>query len=161
MVLGQRSLPCREDALMRFHSPPQRSASFEGEKQSIRCHISRLCAPRWSCSRPRASATMKLPRTWVRAARLSACGGNAFSRNGSPDWKNALVRDGPEDFPPELVIQVKAPACEPPATHDLPLSRWSTTDLAQYVTRSGLIAQISGSTIWRWLHEDAIRPWQH
>ena len=33
--------------------------------------------------------------------------------------------------------------------------------MAQYVSRSGLVAQISGSTIWRWLHEDAIRPWQH
>jgi transposase len=66
----------------------------------------------------------------------------------------------PGDFPPELVAQVKALACELPATHDLPLSRWSTTDLAQYVSRSGLVVQISGSTIWR-LHEDAIRPWRH
>lgn len=33
--------------------------------------------------------------------------------------------------------------------------------MARYVSRSGFVAQISGSTIWRWLHEDAIRPWQH
>lgn len=26
---------------------------------------------------------------------------------------------------------------------------------------SGLVARISDSTVWRWLHEDAIRPWQH
>lgn len=26
---------------------------------------------------------------------------------------------------------------------------------------SGLVASISDSTVWRWLHEDAIRPWQH
>ncbi len=25
----------------------------------------------------------------------------------------------------------------------------------------GLVARISDSTVWRWLHEDAIRPWQH
>ena len=25
--------------------------------------------------------------------------------------------------------------------------------------RSGLVARISDSTVWRWLHEDAIRPW--
>jgi hypothetical protein len=24
-----------------------------------------------------------------------------------------------------------------------------------------LVARISDSTVWRWLHEDAIRPWQH
>lgn len=25
----------------------------------------------------------------------------------------------------------------------------------------GIVAQISDTTVWRWLHEDAIRPWQH
>jgi hypothetical protein len=25
----------------------------------------------------------------------------------------------------------------------------------------GLVAEISGTTIWRWLAEDAIRPWAH
>jgi DDE superfamily endonuclease len=29
----------------------------------------------------------------------------------------------------------------------------------QQVQQSGLVASISGSTLWRWLHEDAIRPW--
>jgi DDE superfamily endonuclease len=104
---------------------------------------------------------MRLPLAWEPAARSSACGENASSKNAWPVWKSALVRGGPELFPPELVVQVKALACELPATQGLPLSRWSTTDLAQYVSRSGLVAQISGSTIWRWLHEDAIRPWQH
>jgi hypothetical protein len=27
--------------------------------------------------------------------------------------------------------------------------------------RGGLVATISNTTVWRWLHEDAIRPWQH
>lgn len=27
--------------------------------------------------------------------------------------------------------------------------------------QTGLVASISGSTIWRWLHHDAIRPWYH
>jgi len=26
---------------------------------------------------------------------------------------------------------------------------------------SGLVASISDTTVWRWLHQDAIRPWQH
>ncbi|HKZ79022.1 MAG TPA: hypothetical protein VJ124_12020 [Pyrinomonadaceae bacterium] len=58
-------------------------------------------------------------------------------------------------------MQVKALACEMPATHGLPLSRWSTADLVGHVCQSGLVARISGSTLWRWLHQDAIRPWQH
>jgi hypothetical protein len=34
-------------------------------------------------------------------------------------------------------------------------------DLAGEVQRTGLVATISGSTIWRWLDADAIRPWTH
>ena len=71
------------------------------------------------------------------------------------------VRVAPGLFPPELVVQVKALACELPAKHGLPLSRWSTRDLVQQVQHSGLVASVSGSTLWRWLHEDAIRPWYH
>jgi len=58
-------------------------------------------------------------------------------------------------------VQVKAWACELPATRGVPLSRWSTAELAQEVRQSGLVASISDSTLWRWLHEDAIRPWYH
>jgi len=64
-------------------------------------------------------------------------------------------------FPPEVVVQIKALACELPADSGLPLSRFSRQDLVREVTQRGIVAQISGTTIWRWLNEDAIRPWQH
>ena len=35
------------------------------------------------------------------------------------------------------------------------------SELVAETQRTGLVASISGSTIWRWLHEDAIRPWFH
>jgi len=60
-----------------------------------------------------------------------------------------------------VVIQIKALACELPAAHALPLSRFSVADLARHARQSGLVASISDSTVWRWLNEDAIRPWQH
>jgi hypothetical protein len=63
--------------------------------------------------------------------------------------------------PPEVVVQVKALACELPLDTGLPLSRFSRQDLVREVRARGLVAQISGTTIWRWLDEDAIRPWQH
>ena len=44
---------------------------------------------------------------------------------------------------------------------DRPLARWSLTELAAETQRSGLAATVSGSTIWRWLEADAIRPWYH
>ena len=58
-------------------------------------------------------------------------------------------------------MQVKALACELPAESGLPLSRFSRQDLVREATRRGLVASISGSTLWRWLDADAIRPWQH
>ena len=58
-------------------------------------------------------------------------------------------------------MQVKALACEPPSLSNVPLSRWSVEELARHTQRTGLLATISGSTVWRWLDEDAIRPWQH
>jgi hypothetical protein len=56
---------------------------------------------------------------------------------------------------------VKALACELPATLGLPLSRFSRAELRRHVLAAGLVAEISGVTIWRWLREDAIRPWSH
>ena len=58
-------------------------------------------------------------------------------------------------------MAVKALACELPATLGLPLSRMSHADIGREVRRSGIVASISDKTVWRWLNEDAIRPWQH
>lgn len=60
-----------------------------------------------------------------------------------------------------MVVHVKATACELPQALGLPLSRWSVSEVTGYIRRCGLVATISDSTIWRWLNEDAIRPWQH
>jgi hypothetical protein len=46
-----------------------------------------------------------------------------------------------------------------PAIHGLPLGRFSRTELHRLVIERG-VTDASASTIWRWLHDDAIRPWQ-
>jgi hypothetical protein len=79
----------------------------------------------------------------------------------SPGWTTVPARAGLECFPPAVVVAVKALACERPADADRPLARWSLTELAAETQRSGLAATVSGSTIWRWLEADAIRPWYH
>jgi hypothetical protein len=98
---------------------------------------------------------------WIHDVKLSPCGENASLNGVSMAWKNVLDRAVPGLFPPEFVVQIKAIACELPAKYGIPISRWSTKDIARYVRQSGLAATISGSTVWRWLHEDAIKPWQH
>jgi hypothetical protein len=52
-------------------------------------------------------------------------------------------------------------ACELPAEHGVPLSRWSSSELAREAVTRGICEQISGVTVWRWLSQDAIKPWQH
>jgi hypothetical protein len=57
--------------------------------------------------------------------------------------------------------EVIAMACELPAEQGVPLSRWSSAELAREAVARGICEQISGVTVWRWLSEDAIKPWQH
>lgn len=60
-----------------------------------------------------------------------------------------------------MVVQIKALACELPAKSGLPLSKFTRQDLVQEIQQRGIVASISGTTVWRWLHADAIKPWQH
>jgi hypothetical protein len=86
--------------------------------------------------------------------RIAACGTRASTPSSSP---GAAARPS---FPPGAVVAVKTLACELPARSGVPLSRWSRAELRREVLTQGLVAEISGTTLWRWLHADAIRPWQ-
>lgn len=62
-------------------------------------------------------------------------------------------------FPPAQIAEVKALACELPAESGRPLSRWSSAEIAREAIQRGIVCQISGTTVWRYLAADAIRPW--
>ena len=64
-------------------------------------------------------------------------------------------------FPPAVIIEVKALACELPRKMGIPLSRFSITELQREVIERGIVAKVSGMTLWRWLDEDAIKPWRY
>jgi len=64
-------------------------------------------------------------------------------------------------FPPAVVIEVKALACELPREMKVPLSRLSISELHREVISRGIVAKVSGMTLWRWLNEDAIKPWRY
>jgi hypothetical protein len=57
------------------------------------------------------------------------------------------------------VAEVKAIACQLPSEHGVPLSRFSSAEIAREAVARGIVEQVSGATVWRWLAEDAIRPW--
>ena len=64
-------------------------------------------------------------------------------------------------FPPNTVITIKALACELPHDLGIPLSRFSMTELKRAAIDRGIVASIGETTIWRWLSQDAIKPWNH
>jgi len=41
------------------------------------------------------------------------------------------------------------------------LSRLSVSEIQRQVITQGIVAEISGTTVWRWLSADALRPWRH
>jgi DDE superfamily endonuclease len=77
----------------------------------------------------------------------------------SPGSRSAREVVDPRSFPPEVVVAVKALACELPARLGVPLSRFHVPDLAAEAVTRGIVGEISGTTIWRWLSDDATRPW--
>lgn len=91
------------------------------------------------------------------------------SRNGEsgsstsvwPAWRIGLGAVGRRLFPPQVRAEVIRLACERPADSDMPLARWSSSELAREAVARGICEQISGVTVWRWLSEDAIKPWQY
>jgi len=56
-------------------------------------------------------------------------------------------------------MEIKALACQLPKDLGLPFSRFTRKDIAREAIKRGIVASISGTTVWRWLSADAIRPW--
>jgi transposase len=84
-----------------------------------------------------------------------------FFESGLAGLEDRPGRGRPRSFAAEVVAEVKAMACEPPAQREVPLSRWSSVELAAQAVAEGLVVAVSASTVRRWLREDAIKPWQH
>src|SRR3954452_17498472 len=98
---------------------------------------------------------------WISRARRSRSGENASARRAFRGLRSDRGRVGRGVFPPAQVAEVKALACELPAERGVPLSRWSSAELAREAVKRGIVARVAAVTIWRWLTEDAIRPWNY
>jgi transposase len=97
-----------------------------------------------------------------------------MSRTTVQRWRARFLADGcaglhdrpragrPTVLPPTTRALVIALACERPADRGVPLSRYSLSDLAAEANQVlGGEAGPSRSSIWRWLMQDALRPWRH
>ena len=87
-------------------------------------------------------------------------------------WRRRFCEDGieglrdrpragrPRRFPPEQVAEVVAVACELPAPSTA--GRWgrfSRAELHRLVIERA-ICEASATTVWRWRHDAALKPWQ-
>ncbi|WP_329261649.1 helix-turn-helix domain-containing protein [Streptomyces sp. NBC_01478] len=87
-------------------------------------------------------------------------------RSRFADGRLSALADGkrsgrPAPFTPLQVAHAKALACQLPAERGVPLARWSCPELAAELTARGIADTISASTVRRWLHQDALKPWQY
>ncbi|MGH3682546.1 MAG: IS630 family transposase [Natronosporangium sp.] len=67
----------------------------------------------------------------------------------------------PRRFTAVQVAAITALACTLPAETGIPLSRWSSTELATEAVTRGVTDAISASTVRRTLARAVIKPWQH
>lgn len=84
-----------------------------------------------------------------------------FCHEGLAGLKDRPRSGRPRRFGSTVVAGIKALACEPPERRDVPLSRWSSLELAAQAVSEGLVESISSSTVRRWLHAAAIKPWRY
>jgi hypothetical protein len=106
-------------------------------------------------------ATTRSRLGWARHARSPASGVAASGPTAWLAWKIDPAAGDQPAFPPDVVVAIKALACELPSRRGLPLAHWSVADLRREAVASGIVAEISGTTLWRWLGQDALRPWRH
>lgn len=128
-------------------------------RENIRHRIVMLCVPKLSSLLPRDSQTRRSLNDLICRVRLSPNGESVFLTNAWLVCRKSLGAGDPALFPPEVIVSIKALACQLPKDLGLPFSKLTHDEIARQAQRQGIVATISGKTIWRWLSKDAIRPW--
>ena len=122
-------------------------------RDKVRAQIVLLAAQRWSNAAiaVQVGVSVDTVRTW--RGRFAAQGLAGLADRARSGW--------PLRFSPVQVAQVKALACQLPSHAGAPLARWSCPELAREAVIQGVAEAISASTVWRWLAQEAIKPWQY
>src|SRR5450755_217483 len=136
-------------------------ARWSVARRRTQARIVMWCARRRFCWPRRVWRTPRSRSDWRARAKRCRSGEYGFARRVCKVLRRDRGRVDRGVFPPAQVAEVKAMACALPAEQGVPLSRWSSAELAVEAVRRGIVATIAAVTIWRWLHEDAIRPWNY
>jgi hypothetical protein len=92
---------------------------------------------------------------------MSASGESGSFATALLGWRTSRAGVVPRIFPPQVVCEVKALACQLPSEQGVPITRFSCAEIKREAVARGIVARISETTIWRILSEDAIRPWSY
>jgi DDE superfamily endonuclease len=114
---------------------------------------------RFCCLNPLRCRTPQ-PEQRSNCIRIQCASGGTVGRAATSHWPIKRAGVASPLFPPRDRAIVKAVACEAVSQTKLPLSRLSTSDLAERAS-AALGRSISPSTVWRILDTDAIKPWRY
>ena len=130
-----------------------RPSSGSGLRPSGRCS-----APALFCSVPMVFRTARSNVNSARASTRSSVGVGVTNKKVWMDSKTALAQADRRPFPPHEQHKIVALATRPPPEEGVPVTHWSTRDLACATVQHGIVASISPSTVWRLLEQAAIKP---
>src|SRR3972149_516573 len=156
-----RGMICRNKALSSSFWTTRSVPSSKYMHGDIHHRIVTSSEPRSSSMPPKAWRTRKSRHASTRPPRSCASGVSASSKNVSMGSTRLLGTGGRGAFPPNIIVGIKALACELPHELGIPLSRFSMSELKRAAIQRGIVASIGEATIWRWLSADALKPWNH
>jgi DDE superfamily endonuclease len=114
----------------------------------------------FSCSTNHRTCRTSQREVWSNCTPIPCNAGGTVGQVAIFPWPIERAADASPPFPPRDRAIVKAIACEAVCQTKLPLSRLSSSDLADR-TSVALGRSISPSTVWRILDTDAIKPWRY
>ena len=143
----------------RIELSEEERASWSGVRGRRSCRF-RMCSARGSCSmRRRGCRTRRSRRRLDTTAGIVGKWRRRFFDDRLEGLKDKPRAGRPRRFPPAAGRRGQGDRVRA-AGHARPAAgRFSRVELHRLVIERG-VTDASASTIWRWLHEDAIKPWQ-
>jgi hypothetical protein len=136
-----------------------KKSNYKMSHEDIRHRIVMSCGPKSFSLPPRVSQTNRSGSGSIYHGRSFQNGVNASLTSAWLASRKCHGAGDPALFPPEIIVSVKALACQLPKDLGLPFSKLTHEEIARQAEKQGIVASISGKTVWRWLSKDAIRPW--
>jgi hypothetical protein len=151
---------CRDQAHTSSVYPKKSAKSWRTAHVNIRHRIVMSPELRSFCLLLKTSPMMSSLHAWILLVKSSANGGSASIESACRGWTNNLGAAGRPVFPPKIAVEVK-PLLVSFLANGIFLCR--ACRCWKFVAKSikqGVVASISGATLWRWLGQDAIQPWR-